>query len=153
MHKCAIILMMFNGLVLGLLVLYNSFLWLTPGLEGCVDYWQHLSSLYCSYAPYPAIVDVCELSKSNKLMPPSYSSHTETSNKKKKHDVWLNKYDMCCQYLNLILSSFLSFSNRLLVVTFWMLFRVRYLMIWRRDSKLLVNSALHVKSQDSSAYA
>ena len=37
--------------------------------------------------PYPAIVDVCELSKSNKLMPPSFSSHTETSNEKKKHDV------------------------------------------------------------------
>ena len=133
-------------IVLGLLVLYNSFLWLTPGLEDCVYYWQHLSSLYCLYTPYPAIVDVCELSKSNKLTPPSYSSRTKTSNKKKKkqHLIEQIRYVLPVpQPHPFLLFTFLF--NRLLVVTFWMLFRVKYLMIWRRDSKLLVSSALHLK--------
>ena len=58
------IISMVIGLALGLFVLYNLFPHLIAELRGCAYYWQRLtSSLYHSYVSYPAVVDVCGLSK------------------------------------------------------------------------------------------
>ena len=60
-----ITLMTVTGLALGLFVLCNSFPWMTVELRGCVVLLPPSlqSSPYRSYVPYPAIIDVCGLSK------------------------------------------------------------------------------------------
>ena len=52
-------------LALGPFVLYASLLRLKEELRGCIHYSQHLAIV--SYIPYPAVVNVCGLSKKKNM--------------------------------------------------------------------------------------
>ena len=151
MHKCAIISddgQRASARAVSVVLLLSVADTRTGGLCGLLTASVITVLLICTLSSH------CWYLRAIQIMPSSYSSRTKTSNEEKKARRLIEQIRLCYQYLNLILSfSFLFFSNRLLVVTSWMLFRVKYLMIWRRDSKLLVSSALHVKGHDSSAYA